>query len=276
VDDASLLSELQRSLAAAARQPSAGREVGHRPWPPPRSPWVLAQTWVDTCFLHWPVEIEAVRRAVPEALPIETFEGRAWVTITPLFIRASRPRLVAPLYPWASFPELNLRTYTTVGGKPGVYFLSLDCASVIAVAAARAVYRLPYRRARIAMGREGARTVVRSRRIGPGPLPAELTASYAPVGAPVNATPGSLDHWLLERYCCYAVDRLFGVLRTDIQHPPWQVREAEVEVRENTLASAHGLPLLGEPLVHLGLPQDVLFWAPQRARARAPVPARPG
>ena len=108
--DLSPRSELRLSLDAAARQPSSGREVDHRPWPPPRSPWVLAQTWVDTCFLHWPVEPEAIRRVVPDELPVETFEGRAWVTITPLFIRASRPRLVPPVFPWASFPEVNLRT----------------------------------------------------------------------------------------------------------------------------------------------------------------------
>jgi uncharacterized protein YqjF (DUF2071 family) len=242
------------------------REVGHRPWPPPRSPWVLAQTWLDTCFLHWPVEPEAVRRAVPHELPIETFEGRAWVTITPLFIRASRPRLVPPVFPWASFPEVNLRTYTTVDGKPGIYFLSLECASAVAVAVARAIYRLPYRLARIAMRREGPRTTVRSRRIGPGPRQVGLAVGYQPVGDPVTTAPGSLDHWLLERYCCYGVDRLLGVLRTEIQHPPWRVRGADVEVRENTLASAHRLPLQGEPLVHLGDRQDVLFWAPRRVR----------
>jgi uncharacterized protein YqjF (DUF2071 family) len=202
---------------------------------------------------------------VPDELPIETFEGRAWVTITPLFIRASRPRLVPPIFPWASFPEVNLRTYTTVDGKPGVYFLSLDCTSAVAVAAARAIYRLPYHLARMSMRREGPRTGVRSRRIGPGPLRAGLAVGYEPVGDPVNAAPGSLDHWLLERYCCYAVDRLLGVLRTEIQHPPWRVRRAEVELRENTLASAHGLTLQGESLAHLGCRQDVLFWAPRRA-----------
>lgn len=268
VEDASPLSELRRSLDAFARQPAAAREAGQRPWPPPRLPWVLAQTWVDPCFLHWPVDVEALRRAVPVELPVETFEGRAWLTITPLFIRASRPRLVPPLYPWASFPELNLRTYTTVGGKPGIYFLSLDCASAVAVAAARAIYRLPYRLARMTMCREGARTVLRSRRIGPGPLPARIAVDYERLGEPVNAASGSLDHWLLERYCCYGVDRLLGVLRTEIQHPPWQISKAAVEVRENTLASAHGLPLDGEPLAHLGQRQDVLFWPPQRARPR--------
>ena len=273
MEDASPLAELRRSLDAAARQPAAAREAGHRPWPPPRSPWLLAQTWVDTCLLHWPVETEALRRAVPEELPLETFEGRAWLTITPLFIRASRPRFVPPLYPWASFPELNLRTYTTVGGKPGVYFLSLDCASAVAVAAARAIYRLPYRLASMSMRREDGRTVVRSRRIGPGPLPARIAVAYKPVGEPVGPAPGSLDHWLLERYCCYGVDRLLGVLRTEIQHPPWRVQGAEVELRENTLASAHGLPLHGEPLAHLCRRQDVLFWAPRRARV---MEARPG
>jgi uncharacterized protein len=269
VEAAPRLSQLRRSLEAAARQRSAAREGAHRPWPPPRAPWVLAQTWLDTCFLHWPVEPGALRRAVPGELDVETFDGVAWLTITPLFVRASRPRLVPPLSRWASFPELNLRTYTSLAGKPGVYFLSLDCASALAVAAARALYRLPYRLARMSMRREGARTVLSSRRVRPGPLPARFAVAYAPLGEPVSPAPGSLDHWLLERYCCYGVDRLLGVLRTEIQHPPWRVRQAEVQLGENTLASAHGLTLHGPPLAHLGRRQDVLFWAPQRVRRRA-------
>ena len=241
--------------------------AGLRPCPPPGAPWVLAQTWLDTCLLHWPVEVEDLRRAVPAVLPLDTFEGRAWLTMTPLFVRGSHPRLVPPFGPWASFPELNLRTYTTVGGRPGIYFLTLDCASAVAVAAARAIYRVPYRLARMAMRREGARTVFGSRRVGPGPLPARVVVAYAPVGEPVTAAPGSLDHWLLERYCCYGVDRLLGVLRTEIAHPPWRTHRAEVELRENTLLRAHGLAVEGAPLAHLARRQDVRFWAPRRARA---------
>jgi uncharacterized protein len=228
---------------------------------------VLAQTWVETCFLHWPVDAEAVRRAVPRKLALDTFEGRAWVTIAPLFIRASRPRLVPPVFPWATFPEVNLRTYATAGGTPGVYFLSLDCPSVVSVAAARAAYRLPYRLARIAMRREGPRTAVRLRRIAPGPRPAGLALAYEPVGEPGHAEPGSLDQWLLERYCCYGVGRLLGVLRTEILHPPWRLRGADVDLLDRTLGEAHGLPLEGPPLVHLGCRQDVLFWAPRRVPA---------
>ena len=211
-----------------------------------------------------------MRRALPHGLPVETFEGRAWVTITPLFIRASRPRLVPPLFPWASFPEVNLRTYTTVNGKPGIYFLSLECASAVAVAAARAIYRLPYRLARMTMRRDGQQTTVRSRRMGRGPVRAGLAVGYEGAGDPVSPAPGSLDHWLLERYCCYGVDRRLGVLRTEIQHSPWRIWGADVELRENTLAGAHGLALRGEPLAHLGCRQDVLFWAPRRTRAGVP------
>ena len=33
----------------------------------------------------------------------------------------------------SAFPELNVRTYVTLGGKPGVWFLSLDAANRLAV-----------------------------------------------------------------------------------------------------------------------------------------------
>jgi uncharacterized protein YqjF (DUF2071 family) len=117
------------------------------------------------------------------------------------------------------------------------------------------------------MRRDGERTLQRSRRIAPGPLPAELAVAYEPAGDPVEPAPGLLDHWLLERYCCYGTDRLLGVVRTEIQHPPWLVRGADVELRRNTVAPAHGLALSGEPLVHLSQRQDVLFWPPHRVAA---------
>jgi hypothetical protein len=56
------------------------------------------------------------------------------------------------------------------------------------------------------------------------------------------------------------------VLRTEIQHPPWRIRAAEVQLDENTLASAHRLTVSGKPLAHLSRRQDVLFWIPQRVR----------
>ena len=52
---------------------------------------------------------------------------------------------MSPSLPWVSAsPELNVRTYVRVADKPGVYFFSLDAGNPLAVAAARALFHLPY------------------------------------------------------------------------------------------------------------------------------------
>ncbi len=44
----------------------------HRPWPLPASPWVLAQTWEDLLFLHWPVPADVLRAKLPPELELDT------------------------------------------------------------------------------------------------------------------------------------------------------------------------------------------------------------
>jgi uncharacterized protein YqjF (DUF2071 family) len=181
-------------------------------------------------------------------------------------IRASRPRATPPRSPWSDFPELNLRTYARAAGRPGILFLSLDAPHAVVVAIAQAVFHLPYRRARIRIDGAPERRTVRSRgRADPG---AALSARYGPAGPASSPAPGSLDHWLLERYCCYGADRRGGLWRTEIHHPPWSVRAARVEVELNSLTRPFGIPLEGPPAIaHLAGRQDVLFWPPRRVSA---------
>src|SRR3989442_4778967 len=71
----------------------------------------------------------------------------------PFGMRNVRLRALPPLPTVSRFLELNVRTYVTYDGYPGVYFLSLDAASRLAVAAARRWYRLPYVNAAMEMTR---------------------------------------------------------------------------------------------------------------------------
>ena len=114
------------------------QEVAHRPWPRPAGPWVMAQSWHDLLFAHWPVDSERVRPLVPDRLEIDSFDGQAWLAVVPF--RMTGVRLCGtPAVPWLSaFPELNVRTYVKYGGKPGVWFFSLDAGNPLAVVIARA------------------------------------------------------------------------------------------------------------------------------------------
>src|SRR4051794_17103739 len=104
----------------AARQVGTLDVVGHRPWPVPARPWIQGQTWLDLLFVHWSLPVEVLRPAVPSVLPIDTFDGRAWIGITPFEVSGLRPRGAPPVPGLSRFPETNVRTYTTVGGKPGI------------------------------------------------------------------------------------------------------------------------------------------------------------
>jgi uncharacterized protein YqjF (DUF2071 family) len=247
----------------AAAQVRGLAERAHRPWPLPVGPWIQGQTWLDLLFAHWSLPVEALRPAVPARLPLDTYDGRAWLGITPFEVSGLRVRGTLPVPGLSRFAETNVRTYTTVGGRPGVFFLSLDAASRLAVAGARRTYRLPYFRAAMAVERTADGIVYRSRRDDPA---AELSARYRPAGAVFSAQPGTLEHFLTERYCLYTVDERHRVLRAEIHHPPWPLQPAEARFDHNSMTAPYGIELPDEPpLLHFAARQDVVIWPLQRS-----------
>ena len=242
------------------------RDVGHRQWPLPERPWVMAQRWHDLLFAHWPLAPEVLRPRVPATLPLDTFEGQAWVSVVPFRMSGVRPRPL-PSLPWVSaFPELNVRTYVTLGGKPGVYFFSLDAGNPLAVAVARALFHLPYFNATMRCRRTGNGIAYASQTTHAG-APALLRATYRPTGSVFRAAPGTLEYWLTERYCLYTTTRGGAMLRGEIHHSPWSLQPAEWEPRENTMAESHGITLPDTPpLLHFSALQEVVVWWPERVK----------
>jgi uncharacterized protein len=258
---------LSTTLSAAARQSAALAETDHRPWALPPGDWRLGQTWESLLFAHWPVPVSAIGALVPPALEVETYEGDAWLGITPFLLRGLRVRGTLPLPIASTFPELNVRTYVTVDGKPGIFFLSLDAASGLAVAGARRLYKLPYFRARMSLQQRGTRVTFESTRSEAGAHRRAFQASYRPVGPTFEAQSGTLEYFLTERYCLYTVEgrRLY---RAEIHHPPWQISPADALIEENTMVPAPvELPQAG-PLLHYSPRQDALVWPLHRTGAR--------
>lgn len=241
-----------------ALQQRALEEIAHRPWPLPEGSWLQGQTWCDLLFAHWRVPAEQLRRVIPPALPLHLYDdGSAWLAVTPFVVKGLRPRGTPPL-PWVShFPELNVRTYVELDGKPGIYFFSLDAGRRAAVIAARRLYRLPYFHARMRADLVGARVEYESRRIDSGPR-AAFRGHYAPAG---EVTHDHLARWLAERYCAYVVDEHGRPLRIDIHHPPWPLQPAEGELDAQGMADQIGIDLEGDPLLHFSARQDTLIWA---------------
>jgi uncharacterized protein len=233
-------------------------ERAHRPWPVPDSPWLQGQTWCDLLFAHWRVPADELRRVVPPALPLHLWDdGSAWLGITPFVVKGMRLRGTPPLPYLSSFPELNVRTYVEVGGKPGIYFLSLDAARRAAVIAARRTYRLPYFHARMRVATTGARVDYASDRIDSSGPAARFRGSYGPAG---SRTDDPLARWLAERYCAYTLDEQARPLRVDIHHPPWPLQVADGDFDAQGMADQIGIRLEGEPLLHFSSRQDTLIW----------------
>jgi uncharacterized protein YqjF (DUF2071 family) len=213
----------------------------------PDQPVVLLQNWLHLGFLHWEVPPQDLQAMLPAGLTVDTFEGKAYVGLVPFTMTGVRPVLAPPL-PWiSSFHEVNVRTYVHVKGRdPGVWFFSLDASSSIAVAAARAAYKLPYFDAAMEFSAdERAVPSVRmtSRRTDTrGAMPANAHLEYRPIEGPAApAAVGTIEHFLVERYILYAEDEARRLHRARVHHAPYALQRAETGVVEQTLLWAAGI-----------------------------------
>ncbi len=186
-------------------------------------PWILRQTWSDLLFAHWRIDPALLQPLVP--LPLDLYKGEAWVAVVPFRMSGVALRGLTPIPGTSTFPELNVRTYVHVDGKPGVWFFSLDAANRLAVATARRFFHLPYMNARMTCRLEGTvGDTYESVRTDKRGRPAEFRARYRPSGPAFQAKPGSLVHWLTERYALYAQDTAGRTYRGDIEHIPWPLQ----------------------------------------------------
>ena len=213
--------------------------------PFPRAPWVLRMTWRDLCFMHWRVDPDTVARTLPAGVEVDTWEGGGWLGAVPFRMTGVAPRFAPDVPGLSAFPELNLRTYVTVDGVPGVWFYSLDAAQPLAVRLARRLFHLPYFDARMWTDTREGVTRYASVRTHRGEPPARFAAAYCPVGPALTPAPDSLKMWLTDRLALYSADPRGRVYRGRVDHVAWPLRRAEAVIAENTLADSLGVSLNG-------------------------------
>jgi len=229
----------------------------HRPWGPPAG----FQEWRRLLFVHWAVPAEVLRPLVPRRLTLDVHDGLAYVSLVPFFVQAARP-LGAPRCLGLAFLETNVRTYVHLDGRaPGLYFFSLDAASLLAVLGARVAFGLPYF---YALGRErrsGGEVDYTLRRLaGMRPM---MHVRYT-VGEPLGpARPGTLDHFLIERYLLH-VQRGPSLWTVQVHHRPYPLHRARLLEGQDELLGAAGIAMSDRPpLVHYATGVDVEIFAPR-------------
>lgn len=202
------------------------------------------QRWRELLFVHWRLPIDAVRPLIPKEVELDPWDGEMFVGLVPFRMEGIRPSwLPRPMA--MDFLELNLRTYVSFQGRPGVWFFSLDATSWLAVQAARTGWSLPYHHARMSVTRTGEHVSYRSeRRVGAATLSAEYD-----VGAPLGASaPGTLEHFLLERYLLFS-ERGGRILEGHVHHVPYPAHRVENLVVSQSMIEAAGMPKVSGPPV---------------------------
>ena len=154
----------------------------HRPLPLPSTPWVMRQKWHDLLFMHWRIPPATLRPLLPRRLELDEFEGSAWLGIVPFRMTGVRSAWDSRNPGPFGVSGIKCPHIRDTGGKPGVWFFSLDAASSIAVAAARAWFHLPYFRARMSLEIAGNEVRYQSHRTHRDAPPADLRVNDEPTG----------------------------------------------------------------------------------------------
>lgn len=234
-----LIADGSAALSPAPLLPS-GRTVGY-------------QKWRQLLFLHWRVPAEQVQPLLPAPLEVETFDGSAWIGLVLFTMQGIRPSWFPAVPLLSNFHETNVRTYvrhppSAGGNETGVWFFSLDAACSPAVRVARWKWHLPYYRSRMSLDLQANRVKYTSTRLWPGPAGA-ATDVTATLGQPMSEerTPGSLNHFLVDRYTLFTRGKTGQVYSGQVAHPPYPLQAAVVEECEETLVAAAGLSVSGPP-----------------------------
>lgn len=210
------------------------------------------QRWAMLTFLHWRVSAKDLQKLLPRGLAVQEFDGSAWLGVVPFSMERVRPWWSPPIPGVSWFLETNVRTYVVdERGVPGVWFFSLDANSRLAVNVARTFWHLPYLFASMSLsairkplrgvpksGTPGRVTYSGRRRESPA-ADYEISIELPDV-SPVPAHPESLEHFLVERYLLYALDRHQRLRTGRVHHAPYQIITPTSITGTQTLTTAIG------------------------------------
>ncbi len=205
------------------------------------------QRWRNLSFLHWRVSAEILQTLLPKGLRIQEFDGSAWLGIVPFSMERVRPWWSPPVPGLSWFLETNVRTYVVdERGVAGVWFLSLDASNWMAVNVARTFWHLPYLHATMTLQDHGKHHSVWPETIHYTGVRKESPAAEYEVKVdlpdlePQAAESGTLDHFLVERYLLFSMDRRQQLRTGRVHHTPYQIITPTSVVGSQSLTTAIG------------------------------------
>ena len=195
------------------------KTTAHRPWKIPSEPWRFYQEWNNAIFLHWQVELNELKKFVPNSLEIDLFEGRPWVSMVAFTMEKMRPKNLPSFSPISNFDEINIRTYVKDKGKSGVYFLNIEGGTSLSCKLARSISELPYRYSKMVRSENS----FESNNQENGDY---LNIKYLIEGVVSNKLP--IDKWLTERYALFQ-DAGKYLNSFEIHHIEWPINEIDIK-----------------------------------------------
>ena len=190
----------------------------HRPWNVPEENWSFYQEWSDAIFLHYKVDINELKKFVPEALEIDLFDGSPWVSVVAFTMKKIRPKYVPAFSPISNFHEINVRTYVKSNNKCGVYFLSIEAGSSLSCKIAKGISELPYRYSKI---KRTDNTYISQNSTYHDTLNLHYNIGKE------QKEKTELDIWLTERYALFQDTENF-INAFEIHHLEWPINNIEL------------------------------------------------
>lgn len=205
---------------------------------------VMTQKWRDLAFFHYCIPPAQIQKSLPPGFEPDLFDGKAWVGFVPFWMYDIRVggRVRVPFA--HKFHETNLRTYVRWGDLTGVWFYSLDADSPLAVRGARCFYGLNY--VDCGMSVEENRGYIRYRGERRREDVSYRASAFDGLERKV-AEPGSLEHFLVERYRLFSVRR-GQVFTGEVRHAPYSFNITPTVGVEESISRRYGLP--EAPFIH--------------------------
>ncbi|MEZ6079690.1 MAG: DUF2071 domain-containing protein [Pirellulaceae bacterium] len=233
-----------------------------RTWDLPKQPWIMGMTWSELLFAHWPVDPSVLAPLLPQGLSLDIREDKAWIGVVPFLMSDVAPRCCPSIPKLSRFLELNVRTYVTYAGKPGVWFFSLDAASRIAVRCCTShIQSAIYGRSHV----NSTKTIQEVSPTGVNETievsgQQRLTPAIERSVKPPMLCQARSKHWLTALIASTSADRQGRLYRGEIDHAPWSLSPASCEERQNTMCTPLGIDLVGRPHLLFAQPIKVHVW----------------